>query len=106
MSQLRQFLQTPRHAVSRHPLCSLPGISVRVPALAGTPSPLQLRLPSRMEVIRWLDSHSRISNKLIALVQADLREVDTVKAVFQRYHLDRQTVKAVDKLQLITASAK
>lgn len=53
-----------------------------------------------MEVIRWLDSHSRISNKLIALVQADLREVDTVKAVSQRYHLDRQTVKAVDKLQL------
>ena len=43
----------------------------------------------RMEVIRWLDSHSRISNKLIALVQADLREVDTVKAVSQRYHLDR-----------------
>ena len=27
-------------------------------------------------------------------------EVDTVKAVSQRYHLDRQTVKAVDKLQL------
>ena len=43
----------------------------------------------RMEVIRWLDSHSRISNKLIALVQANLREVDTVKAVSQRYHLDR-----------------
>ena len=42
-----------------------------------------------MEVIRWLDSHSRISNKLIALVQANLREVDTVKAVSQRYHLDR-----------------
>lgn len=54
----------------------------------------------RMEVIRWLDSHSRISNKLIALVQADLREGDTVKAVSQRYHLDWQTVKAVDKLQL------
>ena len=29
-----------------------------------------------------------------------MREGDTVKAVSQRYHLDWQTVKAVDKLQL------
>lgn len=54
----------------------------------------------RMEVIPWLDQHSRVTNRLIACVQADLREGCTVKAVAKRYGLDWSTVRLLDKRQL------
>ena len=54
----------------------------------------------RMESIAWLDSHARISHKLTALIQADLREGDTNSTVAKRYGVDWATVKRLDKAQL------
>lgn len=54
----------------------------------------------RMEAIPWLEPHARVTNRLIAYVQANLREGDTVKAVAQRYGLDWTTVRMLDKRQL------
>lgn len=54
----------------------------------------------RMEVIPWLDQHARVTNRLMAIVQADLREGSTIKAVAKRYGLDWSTVRLLDKRQL------
>lgn len=54
----------------------------------------------RMEAISWLDSHARISHKLTALIQADLRDGDTNSTVAKRYGVDWSTVKRLDKAQL------
>lgn len=54
----------------------------------------------RMEQISWMDAHARISHKLTALVQADLRDGDSNSTVAKRYGIDWSTVKRLDKLQL------
>ena len=53
-----------------------------------------------MESVPWLDTYSRLSNRLVALVQSDLREGDTVRTVARRYGLDWSTVRKLDKRQL------
>ena len=52
------------------------------------------------ECISWLVPHSRITNKLAAVVQADLRAAATCSSVAGKYHIDWTVAKRLDKEQL------
>ena len=53
-----------------------------------------------MEWIPWLESGSRLTDKLIACIQEMLRSGATLVATAKRFDLDWSTVKRLDKLQL------